>query len=86
MLWNASLREVCIFLTRVPAWTANESSPGVSCMMTNTPAMLPLVQNLAHAMRLLDASDDGRSEERCAPTSTTGFVTPWSMNESAAAV
>ncbi len=86
MLWNASLREVCIFLTRVPAWTAKESSPGVSCMMTNTPAMLPLVQNLAHAMRLLDASEEGRSEERWAPTSTTGFVTPWSMNESAAAV
>lgn len=37
-------------------------------------------------MRLLEASEDGRSEERWAPTSMTGFGTSPSMNESAAAV
>lgn len=31
---NASLREVCIFLTRVPMCTAKESSPRVSCITT----------------------------------------------------
>ena len=86
MLWNASRRDVCIFLTRVPACTANESSPSVSCITTKTPARLPWVQNLAHATRLLEASDEGRSEDLCAPTSTTGLGTSPSMNESAAAV
>ncbi len=86
MLRKASRREVCIFLTRVPRWTANESSPRVSCMTTNTPARPPWVQNLAHATRLLEASDDGRSEDLCAPTRTTGLGTSPSMNESAAAV
>ena len=86
MLRNASRREVCIFLTRVPAWTANESSPRVSCITTNTPERFPFVQNLAHATRLLDASDEGLSEDLCAPTSTTGLGTSPSMNDRAAAV
>ena len=85
MLWKASLREVCIFLTRVPKWTAKESSPGVSCMTTYTPA-LPALQNLAQAMRLLLASEDGRSEDLCAPTRTTGLGTSPSMKDSAATV
>ena len=86
MLLKASLRDVCIFLTLVPVCTAKESSPWVSCMMTNTPAFPDSVQNLAHAMRLVDASDDGRSEDLWAPTSTTGFGTSGSMKDRAAAV
>ena len=34
MLWKASRRDVCIFLTLVPRWTAKESSPRVSCITT----------------------------------------------------
>ncbi len=34
MLRNASRRDVCIFLTLVPRWTAKESSPRVSCITT----------------------------------------------------
>ncbi len=34
MLRKASRRDVCIFLTLVPRWTAKESSPRVSCMTT----------------------------------------------------
>ena len=37
-------------------------------------------------MRLLLASDEGRSEDLCAPTRTTGLGTSPSMKESAAAV
>ena len=84
--WNASLREVCILRTLVPWWTANESSPGVSCMTTNTPERSAFVAKRTQAIRLLDASEDGRSEERCAPTRMTGFGTSPSMKDSAAAV
>ncbi len=63
MLLKASRREVCIFLTLVPRCTAKESSPKVSCITTYTPARFARVQNLAQAMRLLDASEDGRSED-----------------------
>ena len=86
MLLKASLREVCIFLTRVPLWTANRSSPEPSCMTTNTPARLPLTQNLAAAMRLLLASEEGLSEDLWAPTKITGLGTSPSMKETAAAV
>ncbi len=86
MLRNASRLDVCIFLTLVPVWTANESSPGVSCIITNTPALLPLVQNLAAAIRFEEASEEGLSEDLWAPTRTTGLGTSGSMNDNAAAV
>jgi hypothetical protein len=44
------------------------------------------VQNLAQATRLLEASDEGLSDDLCAPTSTTGLDTFPSMKDRAAAV
>ncbi len=55
-------------------------------MTTNTPALPPSTQNLALAIRLPVASDDGRSEDLWAPTSTTGLGTSPSMKDRAAAV
>ncbi len=83
---KASLREVCILRTLVPWCTAKESSPGVSCITTNTPERSALVAKRTQAIRLLDASEEGRSEERWAPTRMTGFGTSPSMKDRAAAV
>ena len=83
---NASLLDVCILRTLGPVCTAKESSPPVSCMTTKTPERSPFVAKRTQAIRLLVASEDGRSEERCAPTRMTGFGTSPSMKASAAAV
>lgn len=44
------------------------------------------MQNLAQATRLLEASEEGLSDDLWAPTSTTGLETFPSMKDSAAAV
>ena len=44
---NASLREVCIFLTFVPKWRRQESSDMFSCMQTKTPEISAFAATIA---------------------------------------
>jgi len=61
----------------------SEVSP---CISTNTSAAFAFTQKRAADRRLPYESEEGRSEERCAPTRTTGLGISPSMKESAAEV
>ena len=69
---KASLLLVWHFLTFVPLWIIIAVSEGVSCMATATSAKGALAAAVTAPMRLVAASELGRSAERCEPTSMTG--------------
>nr|QNO41398.1 hypothetical protein CMFFALLN_00001 [Methanosarcinales archaeon ANME-2c ERB4] len=81
---NASLREVCIFRTRVPRWIRQKSSDVLPCITTQTSAM-SLTATDAAQIAFIALSLEGRSALRCEPTRTIGTGVSI-MNDSAAAV
>src|SRR5207247_2689 len=82
---NASRRDECILRTLVPRWmTPNESL--VSPCITATTSPRSAVATRAAPSRFVAASEEGRSLDRCAPTTTTGAVRSRSMKAKAAVV
>jgi hypothetical protein len=57
----------------VPTWHAIVSSEELACIVTKTPDNSDFVTNIVALIRLRAASDEGLSEDRCAPTITTGI-------------
>ena len=82
--WKASLREVCIFRTRVPRWMAQRSSLVVACITTATS---PRGETAAEAAQraFIALSLLGRSADLCEPTKMTGTGVS-TMKEMAAAL
>ena len=71
ILWNASRREVCIFLTLVALWIAHRSSLVESCITTATsPSGLTAAVALHNAFMVLSLL--GRSADLWEPTNMTG--------------
>jgi hypothetical protein len=85
-LWKASLRLLCILRTLVPRCRWAQVSEVSPCMSTKTSAASAFTQKRAADSRLPYESDEGRSDERWAPTRTTGRGRSPSMKERAAAV
>jgi len=69
---KASLLEVCIFLDFVGGRIKQESSEEEECMQIATPLKSDFKMKKTALRRLLLASEDGRSDERCEPTRRMG--------------
>ena len=81
---NASLLEVCIFLTCVPLMKAQLSSELPECMHIPTSAISDFAAICVEHIKLKNASLEPLSLLRCAPVTTTGEFRLLSMKLSAA--
>ena len=61
------------FLYRVPIWQAMTLSEELAGIATNTPEKLGLTENIVALTRFRAPSDEGLSDDLCAPTYTTGM-------------
>jgi hypothetical protein len=62
------------------------SSEVPPCIATNTPGYFDSAANIVAPSKFNAASEEGLSDDRCAPTSTTGTGNFWSAKLRAAAV
>ena len=85
IILNASLRDVCIFLTFVAGIARQMLSFVFLCPMSATSAMSD-VAYFAEQIRLSAASVDARSMLRCEYVRATGLFRPWRKKARAADV